>query len=964
MNETTSGSSYKSSRIVPASGSAVIIPPQAIVGPETVINPEARPVITDAPPADSGPVSELATVLFPVVQTGSGSHFPGPQGVLLGHFRIESCIRSGGMGAVFKAIDVRLNRHVALKVLPPGHSRDPSIVQRFRHEAQAVARLDHENIAQVHFIGEDQGLHFIAFEFVSGVNLRDLIQQQGTLQQADAVNYTLQVAHALVHTNQNGVVHRDIKPSNIIITPEGRAKLVDLGLARIEDRDPADQLTVAGTTLGTFDYISPEQAKDPRSVDVRSDIYSLGCTLYHMLTGEPPYAEGTMLQKLLDHQAKDVPDPRQKNRFLSADLSAIVQKMMAPDPQSRYQIPEQLIRDLMYVAESMGLQNIANSGQVWMVSGLPQASFLQKHGGWLITAAVLMLFVAYLKYSDDRAVRLPIIPTQNSSLPAPGNNASTEKPILDGQPDPSGSGTPTAETNEAGQAKGGTSNPVPVPLTPSAPTETSETPPKVAGTGSSESLTPITTNPDAPPESTEEGIKLFQGLPTPLTNAPGDLGKSPKPVAVMDPKSPTGEPGKSTATENGTLKTLLELDKTAPFLLTASATTAEKRYPTLEAACAEAVDGSIIELRFNGIQRQRPVRITKKITIRAARGYTPQLEIAPQAGTVDDGRLITISGGTLHLVEVNLIARVSELPVSDVWALFSVLRGEQLRLENSAVTLLGHGAKSPVLVEFRPTPPESIMETDTSTLAANRTPFRVDLQNSMIRGQGDFFLIRNALGQRLSVQNCIIAVEGLLVRNEGTPEVSRQSGPTEIQLEQNTLVVNGGLIAFDAGELPRTLSRIDMHATNNIITAVKRPDAPLKPLISMKGNVPQDDFNKLLTWSGLRNFYHPFETFWVTQSTDVTGKSISLKFPEWKLRWGTEHEIEADNGLIIWLQNWSEKPPASLIPGDFVLDPSVANINPAVAGANDGGDAGINLDELSRLRVDPLPEANVDPGAK
>jgi serine/threonine-protein kinase len=112
----------------------------------------------------------------------------------------------------------------------------------------------------------------------------------------------MQLAAALSHTAAAGVIHRDIKPSNVLITPQGRAKLVDLGLARKESADASAELTVAGTTLGTFDYISPEQAKDPRSVDVRSDIYSLGCTLYHMLTGEPPYPEGTVLQKLLDQR--------------------------------------------------------------------------------------------------------------------------------------------------------------------------------------------------------------------------------------------------------------------------------------------------------------------------------------------------------------------------------------------------------------------------------------------------------------------------------------------------------------------------------------------------------------------------------------------------------------------------------------------------------------------------------------
>ena len=159
-------------------------------------------------------------------------------------------------------------------------------------------------------MSEDRGLHFIAFEYITGTNVRDLIASDGPLEPADAVNYTLQIASALVHTNEIGVVHRDVKPSNIIITPTGRAKLVDLGLARNPElNQTSEDLTSDGTTLGTFDYISPEQARDPRGVDVRSDIYSLGCTIYHMLTGEPPYPDGNAFQKLLDHQGKQPPDP-------------------------------------------------------------------------------------------------------------------------------------------------------------------------------------------------------------------------------------------------------------------------------------------------------------------------------------------------------------------------------------------------------------------------------------------------------------------------------------------------------------------------------------------------------------------------------------------------------------------------------------------------------------------------------
>ena len=342
----------------------------------------------------------------------------------LDSFEIQQAIGVGGMGAVFRALDVRLDRFVALKVLPPAQAFEAENVRRFYQEGRAAARLDHENIARVFTIGQDQGLHYIAFEYIDGTTIRQRVEQFGPLPVAEAINFTLQIAGALVHASERGVVHRDIKPSNIIVTAHGRAKLVDMGLARRFEREGADDgLTQSNMTLGTFDYISPEQARDPRSVDVRSDLYSLGCTIYHMLTGQPPFPGGTVLQKLLSHREEPAPDVRGLNPGVPADLAAIVLKLMAKDPDRRYQSPEQLVRDLLTLAGALGLRSISPEGLVWM-SAAPRSPGWERHLFWGIPAVALGLIVAVLVWmgrdpDGDPLLALPPEPPEFNAPAVP-----------------------------------------------------------------------------------------------------------------------------------------------------------------------------------------------------------------------------------------------------------------------------------------------------------------------------------------------------------------------------------------------------------------------------------------------------------------------------------------------------------------------------------------------------------------
>jgi eukaryotic-like serine/threonine-protein kinase len=336
---------------------------------------------------------------------------PGP-GDRVGDFGLEEAIGAGGMGAVFRAVDIKLDRQVALKILPPDQAVDPEIVQRYYQEGRAAARLDHENIARIYSIGHDGRFHYIAFEYIEGTTIRQRVDAGGPLTVGDAINYTLQIANALVHAAERGVVHRDIKPSNIIVTPHGRAKLVDMGLARRFERGEDTGLTQSGMTLGTFDYISPEQARDPRDVDVRGDLYSLGCTLFHMLSGRPPFPEGTVLQKLLQHQEEPPPDIRKLNHAVPDDLASILVKLMAKDRDRRYQTPELLVRDLLTVAGSLGLRSLNPEGLVWMAPS-PSTSWT-RHLVWGAPALAFLLVLATVAWWGEGPSTPP-----SSSSPSP-----------------------------------------------------------------------------------------------------------------------------------------------------------------------------------------------------------------------------------------------------------------------------------------------------------------------------------------------------------------------------------------------------------------------------------------------------------------------------------------------------------------------------------------------------------------
>jgi serine/threonine-protein kinase len=276
----------------------------------------------------------------------------------LGKYEIQKRLGAGGMGTVFLALDGELKRTVALKVLPKDRAENPTLVKRFKAEGHAAAYLQHKNIVGVYEAGQIDGFLFIALEYIDGTDVLDMIKKRGIIPVKRSVAIVTQVAEALNHAYEKQIVHRDIKPSNLLIKRDGSVKLADLGLARSIDDTLDTSITRAGTTVGTVDYMSPEQARNSKAADIRSDIYSLGCTWYHMLTGFPPFPDGSMTNKLQAHAITPAPDPRDLNPRIPEGVVATIHRMMAKKQADRYQTPAELLEDLRNPAMTRTVLNV------------------------------------------------------------------------------------------------------------------------------------------------------------------------------------------------------------------------------------------------------------------------------------------------------------------------------------------------------------------------------------------------------------------------------------------------------------------------------------------------------------------------------------------------------------------------------------------------------------------------------
>lgn len=308
-----------------------------------IASPVLQSVLQPVPPDRLADAKYLANHL---VKLGKLSRFQASKllqgvtkGLVLGPYHVLAPIGKGGMGAVYLARDSRTQSLAAVKVLPPKRAKaEERLLARFKREMDICQKVAHPNVARTFEVGQHEDVNYIAMEYIPGKNLYRLVSDEGALAAPRAARLFQEICLGLEHAHAQGLIHRDMKPSNVVITPDDHAKVLDLGLALMQGEAQADRTVVGGQgyIVGTLDYLAPEQADDAFAVDIRSDIYSLGCTLYFALTKQPPFPGGNALQKLLRHRIDVPPSVLRLNPDVPPEFAALVERMMAKKKEERF----------------------------------------------------------------------------------------------------------------------------------------------------------------------------------------------------------------------------------------------------------------------------------------------------------------------------------------------------------------------------------------------------------------------------------------------------------------------------------------------------------------------------------------------------------------------------------------------------------------------------------------------------
>jgi len=839
-------------------------------------------------------------------------------GTRLGDIELTEHIGGGGMGQVYKGDDKRLGRPVAVKVLARDQSTDQDSVRRFLNEARSAARLNHQNIAQVYFAGEAEEHPYIVFEYVHGVNLRTMLEEHGPLMLEEALSYTLQIADALAHAAERRIVHRDVKPSNVLITPNGQAKLIDLGLARLSEPGAAEgDLTASGVTLGTFDYISPEQARDPRNADSRSDIYSLGCTLFFMLAGRPPFPEGTVLQKLLQHQGDTPPDVCQFRPDLPEEVGHVLGKMMAKDPRRRYPDTTRLTEALLTLADMIGLHPTGPAQAIWLPPQESRISVIHRQTPWLapiMTLTCLIIGLHLLWSTQEKAGDIDVI--TRLGRPAISSDTATG---LESPPPPGKTQPLEGETSDSDAPS---SNPSGQEASPSLlKASTSPTPRSLPH----EAADATTTAPEI--------ALLAPSLATSFSVAPYSAGISLPSVqgTIAGGLSALSTPPDETRVTNMTISRAVSA---APLVITPSPQD-DHQYRTIAASLAANPTADLIELRYDGKQIEEPISVIgRRLTIRSSPNHKPILAFEPSSSdpVLCPRDMIQVSDGKVTIEGVDVELDIPRNMPSDSWALVRLapegrvaFKACSLRVRNASDE---HGAFYRDVVFIRAT---SLLPglPDLPASARGDRESDIELQDCHAFGEAGFVGVAEDRPLRMTWINGLLAITEPAFLIAGSNRSPSLEAKTEIKWEHVTAVLRGPLIHIGLAAHRPHVAPVNFLDTSCVFGT--------RCLIQADVVGPPSDFLGLLSWTSKSSVMQESVS---TSEEGLTALSVSsavgTDLDEDKVKdWRKTSTLPTEAPRLEWLGGSSDTPLNSKTVGDFKLNLSEIGV-PLEAGPPPG----------------------------
>jgi serine/threonine-protein kinase len=743
-------------------------------------------------------------------------------------------------------------------------------------------------------------------------------------------------------------------------------------------------------TLGTFDYISPEQARDPRNADVRSDMYSLGCTLYFMLTGRPPFPDGTVLQKLLQHQAEEPTDPRELRADLPEELLKILRRMLAKAPAQRYQQPAALMRDLLSLAGKYGLPAPATSSPLWPPAAASRAPLMVRHLPWLVPVCALLvaaLIVAIANRSSDADVRPPPIrPT--TAAPAARAKSSESSDVAVAKGAGGNSSEAAAETggpkHSAKPKEGDPSSAESTTNQPAAPTELNDRSARstdatnaaqiARGDGSSSSSAEQTIVAGSTPpaeskpsskgplvalnthEASGEEHSLAQWLERRLVALFGKSGSfttspplhAPWAPAVDSPAASTGENPDRAPAAAGPNPIAVSPAERKGVLVVSRSHEGPGEYGSLAAACRAAKSGEAIELRYSGRLDTRPINLAgQRLTIRAGDGFAPIVNFQPRESDLAQSHsMIVLGGGQITLINLQLELDVPRQVVAENLTLGEIRPGESVRLESCVLTIRNPSDSGAAyhpdvaFFEIRAVPGPGVMTLKDGPMM--RPAASLQMKNCIARGEALFIRANELQPAQITWENGLLATSERLLAAVGGPSDPKPQGQVQIDLRHVTALIQGGLALLTSSPDAPLQLPLEINASDCIFVG-KSASAPL---VEQSGVDEPEEMRKRIAWNGDRNFYEGFNVFWRMGGPGGAETAVQMTLADWQGFWGPR-EIRPTADQVAWRVSPPGRSVDLHLPADYALG---SGENPARNAASDGRDAGVQIDQLPPIK--------------